>query len=65
MKNYPLNTTFHRDIAEKYAAETDIFCSVCGDGIYPDESVSWDEHNQICHAECVEEENEDGSKKTC
>ena len=64
MRTVPLNTAFHRDIAAKYAPDTDIYCAIFGDGIYPDEAVSWDEHNQICHAECVEEEVY-GSEETC
>ena len=56
MRKYLRNNAFHRDVNQKYAPETDIFCSVCGDGIYPDEAVSWYDQNQICHTECLEEE---------
>lgn len=56
MRVSPIKDAFHRCIAERYAQETDIYCAICGDGIYPDEAVSWDDHNQICHAECLEEE---------
>lgn len=34
-------------------------CPVCGEYIYwPEEDVLWDENNQICHAVCVEKEDQ-------
>lgn len=32
-------------------------CAICGKPVlWPQEEVAWDENNEICHAECVEEE---------
>lgn len=56
MRVLPPNNAFYRDVAQRYVQETDVYCAICGDGIYPDESVAWDDKNQICHAECLEEE---------
>lgn len=55
MKISKVNDDFHHDIAEKYEADTDITCAVCGYGIYRGDRVAWDKHNEICHAECVKE----------
>lgn len=51
-----MNDAFHRDTAEKYEPETDIFCAICGYGIYRGDRVAWDKHDEICHAECEEKE---------
>lgn len=56
MRVSPMKDAFHRDVAEKHEPETDITCTVCGYGIYRGDLVAWDKHNEICHAECVEEE---------
>lgn len=56
MKVSPMNDDFHRDIAEKYEPETDIICAICGHGIYRSDRVAWDRNNEICHEECIEEE---------
>lgn len=47
---------FLRCVDERYAPDTELFCAICGDGIYPDDEIEWDTNNQICHAECVEKE---------
>lgn len=60
MKVFPRNSAFDRFVKERYKQDADVYCAICGDGIYPDESVAWDDHNQICHAECVEEEEYEG-----
>lgn len=52
----PMKDVFHRDVAEKYEPDTDITCAICGYGIYRGERVSRDKHDEICHAECVEED---------
>ncbi len=37
-------------------------CAICGENIYwPDEEIGWDDHNQICHAACVEKEGRSGN----
>lgn len=55
MRNPIRNDAFSQCVNERYAQDTDIYCAVCGDGIYADEAVSWDENGQICHADCLEE----------
>lgn len=40
-------------------------CAICRKDIWPGEAVGWSENNQICHAWCVEKENQNGSEKTC
>lgn len=58
MKVYPINDSFHRDIAEKYEADEYKDCPICGKPVrWPWETVAWDKNNQIFHAKCVEEEN--------
>lgn len=55
MKASPIRNEFARMTDERYEPETDILCAICGYGIYRGDQVAWDKHNEICHAECVEE----------
>lgn len=60
MRVSPMKDAFHRDIAEKYEPDTDITRVICGYGIYHGDRVAWNKHNEICHAECVEKEEQNG-----
>lgn len=52
------NDAFACCVNERYAPDTDIYCAICGYGIYADEDVAWDDDGQICHEYCAERENE-------
>lgn len=41
----------------------DELCGICGSDIWPGEAVSWDENNQICHAECMEKKEKEERKR--
>lgn len=56
MKTTPSRNAFARMTAERYEPDTDLVCAVCGYGIFHGDPVAWDENNEICHAECVEKE---------
>lgn len=56
MKTTASRNAFSRCVSDRYEPDTDIICAICGCGIYRGDPVSWDDHNQICHAKCVEEE---------
>lgn len=59
MKVSPIRNEFVCMTDERYEPETDIFCAICGYGIYHGERVAWNKNNEICHAECVEKEEQD------
>lgn len=57
MKVSKMNDAYHRDAAEKYEADENEDCAICGNPVrWPLEPVAWDKNNHICHAECVEKE---------
>lgn len=55
MKTTAKNDSFARMTEERHEPETDIFCAICGNGIYYGDRVAWDKHGEICHAVCMEE----------
>lgn len=55
MKVTPRRDSFICMTNERYEADTDIFCAVCGRGIYRSDRVEWDKRNEICHEKCVED----------
>lgn len=57
MKVSPIRNEFARMTDHLYS---DTFCAVCGWGIRQDEETARDENNKLCHAECVEEEKQNG-----
>ncbi len=46
-------STFTRMTDERYS---DIACAICGWGIRQDDPVAMDRNDEICHAACVEKE---------
>lgn len=57
MKVSKMNDAFHGDVAEKYEACEHEDCPICGKPVrWPWKPVTRDKNNEICHAECVEEE---------
>lgn len=55
MKTITKNDSFARMTEERYEPDTDIFCAICGCGIYRGDRVAWDKRDEICHAGCMEE----------
>lgn len=51
------NNAFARCVRERYDPDDYEPCAVCGEPVrWPCEQAAWDENNQLCHAECAEEE---------